>query len=254
MLVRSLLSGLLILTVSGTAQPEKKKLDPQADAALRRMSEYLDGLKSFTLETQAADEFVTKEGQRIQFVSRSRVMVQRPNHLRSDRIGAVADLTFRYDGKEFSLYGNKTGYYATAPAPPTIEEAVDVARAKLGIEAPGADLLMKNVYDGLMEDVVSSTYVGLEPLNQINTHHLAFRGKEVDWQIWIADAPEARPMRYVIVSKKVIGQPEFSVEIVNWDTQAVIPDDSFAFKPPPGAQKIEFLDQTARAKTKKEKR
>ena len=43
-------------------------IEPEADAALRRMSGYLDQLQSFRVDTTTTDELVTKDGQKVQFV------------------------------------------------------------------------------------------------------------------------------------------------------------------------------------------
>ena len=62
-------------------------IDPKADAALKRMSDYLSGLQSLRLETTTIDEKVTAEGQKIQELRESRVAERRPNKLRVDRVG-----------------------------------------------------------------------------------------------------------------------------------------------------------------------
>src|SRR5258708_4302494 len=69
-----------------TAQP-RKEIDPQADQALRRMSEYVSGLQNFRVETSTVDEVVLTSGERRQEISDSRISVKRPNQVRSDRVG-----------------------------------------------------------------------------------------------------------------------------------------------------------------------
>lgn len=47
---------------------------------------------------------------------------------------------FFYDGKQFTLWGERVNYYATVPAPPTIAELVDRLEKKFGIDLPLVDL------------------------------------------------------------------------------------------------------------------
>jgi len=226
-----------------TQSTEQAKIDPKADAELRKMSDYLAGLQSFRVQADSTDEVVLKSGQKIEQIASSRVEVKRPDKLRSERVGPVADVTFRYDGKQFSIEGHRMPYYATAPAPAKIDDAIDEARDKFGLEAPGADLIYAQPYEILTEDVTAGTYVGLEPVGGVMAHHLAFQGNEVDWQIWIQDGDKPLPLRYVITSKKVPGQPEFTVQLSKWEPDAKLADSEFAFKPKPGTTKIQLLQR-----------
>ena len=87
--------------------------------------------------------------------------------------------------------------------------------------------------------------VGPSVVGGVKTTHLAFRGGEVDWQIWIEDGDKPLPRKFILSSKKVSGEPEFTVLIRNWDVAPKLSDQEFNFKPPKGAKKIEFLRLTA---------
>src|SRR5262245_18928773 len=143
---------------------KKEKVDAKADELLRKMSSDLANAQTFQVDASHVHEVVTKAGDKIQVLAQARITVQRPDKLRSDRTGAIADLSMYYDGKNVSIFGKKTKLYATAKAPGTIDEMIDFARDELGLEAPGADLLYSDVYTGLMEDVISGTYLGTEPV------------------------------------------------------------------------------------------
>jgi hypothetical protein len=94
-----------------------------------------------------------------------------------------------------------------------------------------------------MDGVTSGKLVGEEVVNGTPVQHLAFRGKDVDFQVWIETGARPVPRRYVITSKDVKGSPDFRVEFSNWDFETKLPDDRFAFMAPPGAEKIDFLKQ-----------
>lgn len=239
---------LLLLPTLASAAPEDPdvRIDPRADAAMHKMSDYLSALRTVRLQAESTTDFVTAKGQKIQNVATQQMTLKRPNAFRSERQDPMVDATVRYDGKELSIYGKRTGYYATAPMPPTLTAAIDTARARYDVDAPAADLFVEDPYEQMMDDVVTGDYIGLEPIDGIATHHLAFKGHEVDWQIWIADGPHPFPLRYAITSKLEPSQPEFVVRLSHWQPDVVVPADFFTFTPPPGATriKLEAIRQT----------
>lgn len=222
-------------------QGARAAVDPEADRHLRAMSEHLAGMRAFRVDADSVHEVVLEDGQKLQFLASSRVTVRRPDHLRSERRGALADLVFYYDGDSITLQGRRANVFATMDAPPTLDEAIEVARTELDIDAPGADLLGADVYRTLMADVTSGRYVGQAEVDGVSCHHLAFRSRGgTDWQVWIQDGATPLPMRYVVVSTDVRSQPQFEVALHDWDATSAMSDAEFQFEAPPGAQRIEF--------------
>jgi hypothetical protein len=233
-------------TQATTAAPQ---ITPDADRQLHAMSDYLAQLPRFTVKTKGSIEVVLKDGQKKDFPFSSTVRLRRPDRLRSDRTGELTKLSFFYDGDKFTLFGKKNGFYAEADAPGTIDEAIDAARERFDLEAPAADLLMSDVYAVLTEDAVSGFRAGTAVIDGTPCDHLAFRGNEVDWQIWIETGKQPLPRRFVITSKNVEGSPQFTVNLSHWDTKTELPDDVFEFHPPATAQKIEFLPRARERKS-----
>jgi hypothetical protein len=227
-----------VVLAAPNPQPTPGDVDPRAEQAVRRMAKYLTGLKSFSFDANSVDEAVTTDGQKVQFLSSQHVAVERPNKLRSDREGPNTDTVFRYDGREFSLFGKQTGYYAVAPAPRNLDEAIDAARAHFHLDAPGADLLGDRVYANLMDGVTRGRDLGVESIEGTPCRHLAFRGQDVDWQIWIQEGPQPVPRRFAITTRTLPAQPAFEVNVSNWDPAASLPDSFFTFQPPPGSKEI----------------
>jgi hypothetical protein len=225
----------------------RRGINPQAEQIMRRMSEYMAGLQSFRVRNTSVDEVVLGSGQKVQQVAETRLSVQRPNHIRADRVGPVANMSFTYDGQNFNLVGNRTGYYTTTPAPPTLDAAVDTLRDRFGMDIPAADLFVSRPYDTMMEGVRTGTYVGLEPIGGVPTHHLAFTADDVDWQIWVQDGAQPLPRRLVITSKRMRSAPEFTAELSDWEPNARLDADVFALRPPPNGRRIELLPAAARA-------
>ena len=229
-------------TQSATADAPKR--DEKAEALVRSMSDYLAGLSAFSMQVDHTTEIVTHAGEKIEFGARSEVVVDRPDKLRSDRKGELADLSLYYDGKTITIFGRRANMYATKDAPPTLDAAIDFARSELGLEAPGADLLYSDPYAVLMEDVESSRYVGQAEVGGVRCHHLAFRNTQTDWQLWIADDPAAPlPCKYVVTSKDIEGMPEFSVVLRDWNTDPDAPEAMFTPALPEGAVRVEFFER-----------
>jgi hypothetical protein len=227
---------------NSTAAEKSGAIEPKADAALHRMSDYLAGLKTFSVDTSTVDETqVEKDGQKIQTLAHSKISVRRPGEMRIDRVSPKGRVVFRDDGKQFSVYDSDQNIYATAPAPDKLDQAADAARVQLEIEAPGIDLIASNPYDALTEGVTEGRYIGLEPMGDgVMAHHLAVTKKNVTYQIWIQDGPQPVPLRYVVAGRGMRGSPQFTIQMRNWQPSASVPDDSFAFTPPAGATKVAF--------------
>lgn len=235
------LASALIAGVPAYSQGQTPGIEPKADQILRKMSDYLGSLEQFGVSTENSLEAVSRSGQKIQFVNPAVLSIRRPNKLRAARKGDIVDQEFYYDGKSFTLYQKDRNCYATVEAPPTIDEAIDFARESLDVYAPGGDLIYTNPYRILTEDAVSGFYVGRSVVEGVKCHHLAFRGNEVDWQIWIEEGKRPFPRKFIVTSTWMTGAPQFTVSLKNWNLSPKLADELFAFVPPPGAQKVDFV-------------
>lgn len=242
--------ALAMLVSAGWPQPghaQPAGIDPQAEKLLKRMSDYLAGRQQFTATAESTLEVVLTSGQKIQFDSPATLEVSRPNKLRAHRKGDIVNQEFFYDGKTLTLYNPKENLYATVAAPPTIDEMLDFAREKLDVIAPGAEILYGNAAERMLKVATAGFVVGKSVVEGVKCTHLAFRGADVDWQIWIEDGDKPLPRKFVLTSKQVNGSPEFTVLIRSWDVAPKLTDKEFTFVPPKGAKKIEFLQLTAEA-------
>jgi hypothetical protein len=218
----------------------------EADAAkiLGQMSEYLGSLQRFSVDYDVETEVVSYDGQKLQFVSSGSMEVQRPDKLHASRKGAVADFELVLDGKVLSLFGKNMNAFYQVPAA-SIDEAINVLRNDVGFDAPGADLLSAKPLLQSETDTTGGTHVGMAFLDGVEVHHLAFRGKEVDWQLWVTESEKPLPLKYVITSKWVAASPEYSIEFRNWNTAPSIDDSSFVFTSPKDAKKLETFSVDA---------
>ena len=229
------------LMLPAAAHAQAAGVDPDAAGMLKRMTDYVGKLPRFSVDTAATLEVVLHSGQKIQFTSASRTTLQRPDKLRSERIGDVVSQLFYYDGRKLTVYNPQDGYYATAAAPATIDAMVDFAREKLDVVAPATDLVTQDAYERLIDGVTQAFWVGKSAVGGVPCDHLAFRSDAVDWQIWIEDGEKPLPRKLVITSLDVAQAPQFEVVMSNWSLEPAIPAGFFDFTPPPGARAVEFL-------------
>lgn len=240
----SLLVSALAATDAAYPHPsiaQASDVEPEAIEALRRATDYLAGQKQFRAEMDTSIEFVIADGQKLQYGHRMSVAVQRPNKLRTERVGDIVDQVFYYDGKSLTIDLPKDKYYATVAAPPTLEEMFDFAREKLDVIAPASDLIYKNAFERLTEGLTSAFVVGPASVAGVACDQLAFRNAEVDWQIWIEQGKKPLVRKFVVTSKKMPQSPQFMVVISKWDTAPKLADAAFGFVPPKNSMKIDFL-------------
>src|SRR5262249_48967490 len=116
-----------------------------------------------------------------------------------------------------------------------------------GVAQPLADFLFADPYKVLTERVQSGRYVGHHQVGGVPCHHLAFVQAEIDWQLWIEAGERPLPRRLLIIHKKAPGAPRFTATLEGWDLSPSIADDTFTFKAPEGARKIEFVPAASSA-------
>jgi hypothetical protein len=214
------------------------EVSPEADQLLRRMSDFLGQQKQFSVKVDGTTEAIYRTGQKIQVHSTGAAYVKRPDKLRMEKTGDDGSAMAFSDGKTFTFYTKRQNGYVSVPAGADLDDTLAKVQDSGKIEMPGADLLYRDSYKGLMEDAVSGELIGASVVQGTPTQHLAFRGREVDFQIWIEDGPRPLPRKYVITSKNIEGSPEYEILLSDWNLDPKLQDDFFKFKPPPGAQPI----------------
>jgi len=211
-----------------------------AGKVLKAMSDYLTAQKSISLSFDSDIEVLTPELQKIQFTSSSQALLNRPDKLRVTRTGGYTDVELVFDGKTATLLGKHVNAYAQVEAPGTVDQLIDRIRDESNVSMPGADLLLARVYDELTTDVIDAKHVGQGVIDGVECDHLAFRGPETDWQIWVETGARPIPRKYVITSKTMTGAPQYTVRVKEWKSDAPASADAFAFKAPADAKKVEF--------------
>jgi hypothetical protein len=218
--------------------------EAEAKGLLKAMSDYLAAQNNISFAFDTNFEVVTKEDQKLLLASSGTINLSRPDKIHATRSGGFANVELMFDGKTLTLLGKDADLYAQAEVPGTVENLIDELRDKFEKPIPGADLLLPNVYDVLMTNVSDLKDLGSGVIGGKECDHLAARGEEVDWQIWIAQGEHPYPCRYVITTKKVAQVPQYSVQIREWKTASEVVADDFGFKNATNANKVDAKELT----------
>jgi hypothetical protein len=237
-LIQGLASTALVTAFIAFTAPSARADDPAK--FLKAMTDYTAAQTSISATFDSDIEVVTPELEKIQFTSSGKLQLTRPDKLRISRTGGYADVQLVYDGKTVSIYGNNAKIYAQADLAGTVDQLVDLIQAKSGAAMPGTDLLLSHAYEELMSNVILASHIGPGVVDGVECEHLAFRGVDTDWQIWIESGARPVPRKYVITSKTVAGAPQYTLRIKDWKTDAIADADAFVFKPPAGGTKVDL--------------
>jgi hypothetical protein len=235
-------SAAALVVAIGLGAPAALADEEEAKSMLKAMSDYLAQQKSIAFDYDTNLEVVTKDQQKLLLASSGSVDLARPDKLRATRSGGFANVEIVFDGKTLTLLGKDANLYTQVEIPGTLDHLVDELRDKYQRPVPGADLLLSNVYDELMRDVVDVKDLGSGVIGGVECDHLAFRSKDVDWQIWIAQGEHPYPCRYVITSKAVDQGPQYSVQISDWKAGDQAASADFAFAAPTGARNVDLSE------------
>jgi hypothetical protein len=252
-------SGAAVVALSAAmalvSLPSANADEAQAKNLFKAMSDYLAAQNAVSFDYDSSLEIITKQDQKIAFTSSGSVMLKRPDKIRATRTGGFANVELVFDGKTLSLLGKIANVYAQAEVPGTIDHLVDELRDKYHRPLPAADLLMSNPYGQLMPLVTDVKDLGSGVIRGQECDHLAFRTKEADFQLWIAQGDRPYPCRYVVTTRKVKGWPEYMIDVRNWKTGSEVATDDFSFKAPANAKMLKpgqlpSIDELPRALVK----
>ena len=219
--------------------PTGKTIDPAVVEAMEKMGAYLRSLGSFAIDAEMTTDDVLASGQKVKFGGSAQLKVQRPDRLRADIAGDRTNQQLFYDGKTFTIFGQRVNYFASFAAPPRLAELVQTVQETYGIDLPLADLFRWGADTKVTAAITAASDLGPSTVKGATCDHYAFRQPEVDWQVWIERGTKPLPRKLVITTMTEKMQPEHEV-VMTWNLEPQLTEQTFAFVPPPGAQRIEF--------------
>ncbi len=224
----------------------KSAIDPKAMAALDRMGAYLRTLKAFEVRAVTSTEEVLDDGQKDETGGVTQLVAQMPDRLRISVTSDRQDRLYLYNGKEFTLYARRLGYYATVPAPPTIRQLADQLDDKYGISVPLEDLFLWGATGSSPPAITAGTDLGPGQIDGTTCEHFAYRQDGLDWQIWIQKGDFPLPRKLVLTTTTDEARPQYAA-VYAWNLAPSFNDGAFTFDPPSDAHKIVLAGKTAPA-------
>ncbi len=243
-LIRTLIltAGLAAVAVGGQAQTSaeaaKTALEPGAVAALDRMGSYLRSLPAFQVTAATTTEDVLDDGQKAQYASTTDLVATRtPDRLRAQVSSGSHERLYLYDGKDFTLFAKRLGFFATAAAPGTLGELADRLEDRYGIEIPLVDLFKWG--PSASAGLTGAIDLGPSEAGGVTCQHYAFRQEGLDWQVWIQLGDYPLPRRLVATTTTDEARPQFTATY-DWNLAPSFSASAFTFEPPPDAKRIVF--------------
>jgi hypothetical protein len=231
--------------------PQAKMAQPSEPDPLKVLKEMCDFLKShqqFTYKAEVADDQVYAGGKKLQYEIDMETFVRRPDQLRVNAEGDLVNKQFFFNGKTITLYDKNDNVYGTMEVPPNIESALDKASKNFGVRVALTDLASPDLWDLLHKSIKHSLYVGLSKIRGVPCHHLSFDGDKVQLQVWIDTGDKPLLRKVVLTHKNLIGEPQWTAYLRDWNFSPQFNDNLFVFTPPQGAEKIKFVPvQTGQA-------
>jgi hypothetical protein len=250
--VATAIAGTQVLMLPMTARAQSAApspsddIDPDSIATLNKMGAYLRSLKAFQVESVITRDEVLDGGQQVKFDSHIDLLARMPDRLRVEVKNARQQRLYFYDGKTFTLWGERVNYYATVPAPPTIAKLAQDLDDKYDIELPLEDLFYWGTPESSVKDIKSSIDVGPSEVEGVTCEHYAFHQDDLDWQVWIQQGDYPLPRKLVLTTLTDEARPQYSA-VLTWNLAPSFNEAAFEFDPPKDAHKIPIANQTASA-------
>ena len=232
------LASLLVAACSREpATPEARK--QRGDEIVKRMSDHLAAARSFTVETTDTRPR-SRGGKEITVHTTRQLTLRRPDRL-AVRVTGDMDLRGWYDGSKLTLVSDPQKVWARANAAPTIDETLDRMADRLAMPMPMADFLYSSPYDALIGTESTGGYVGTETVGGVACAHLAYKHPAVDWELWIPEAGDPLPKKFVVSNKTGTRARTIEVTFDKWTYDAEVSDATFTAEVPAGYERIPIV-------------
>jgi hypothetical protein len=236
---RTMLTLLLVAGAFYTGSPAVAS-DTEAKAAFKRMTDHLSSQSAFSVGYDTTLEFVSADLMKVGVASSGTLSFKRPDKIRMTRSNGLVDMELVYDGKALTLYGKALNIFGKIPVEGTVDDAIAMLRDNAGLDLPAADLLSLNSYEIMMENIIDAQALGEGRIRGQACDHLAFRTRDVDWQIWVRQGPEPFPCRLTITSKMSLYAPSYTIEFGDWQSGGAAATDDYTPKLAADAKEVDL--------------
>jgi hypothetical protein len=213
--------------------------DEKALALLRKMSDRLQGAKSFSFKARTSREVLVGGAVQATFFNDLHVAVQRPDKVAATRTGDLPEFRFAYDGKTMTAYTPGQGKWATTASPPTIDAMLFAAYEQGKLSFPADEVLVADPFAAMTKDLTFVSLIGQTTIAGRNTDHVVLANPGMEWQVWL-DVKTGLPVESAIVYVDDPRKPHFYIEYLDWRLDPKLPASTFALPKPSSASQVDF--------------
>jgi len=227
--------------------------DPLVGKALMALASHLQGAKSFRCNVSFLINS-EMEGMKQEISATYALAVEKPNRLMLRYLKGMAGNSVVCDGKKLVTYATALNRYEEKPAPKSFEPFSQGVGPMSGNMLFVDNLLGSDIYAAIMDGVVSAVYAGKDTVAGRECDHLKFSQDQFDWELWVTTGP--KPVVIQVLNDMSKGFASMAGEAAppgkgarmtvlnqfsDWEVDGALPAETFEFKPPAGAKKVESL-------------
>jgi hypothetical protein len=238
----------LLLATAGCVAPPAvppgvpARLEPEAEAALRRMSASIAGAPSFAIRMRTLREAAAPDGQRVLLGATGAVLARRPDRLHAFVGSDTGNFGLWHDGRTVTLFNPDANLYGATPLAGDMLAAADWLQTRMGIGLAVRPLLAADPFAAMTAGgATTGRVLGASIVGETPVLHLALRNPTHDWEIWLEAGPRALPRRVSIVERTSDGPLRTILDFEDWVLGPRLPDGAFRFTPPRGAVPAELV-------------
>jgi hypothetical protein len=224
-----------------TPSPQTEATGRTTDQLIDQVCDFIQSQKAFSVDMAITYDEPLEIGSKVQYSANQKLLVAKPNRLRSDYVGDERVTSFYYDGKNFTLQAPNLGFYNTKPAPDTLDGVLDQVDSKYGITLPMSNLFASNPCGYLKAETQSSFFVGNNLVGTEETYQVLLQGEDRDFQMWISQEDQPVLKKAIITYKDLPGDPQYTVVFSNWNFQPELPSNAFTFTPAQDDVMVDFI-------------
>ena len=249
------LVGVALAAQAGAKKPAAPKgdppvIEPRALEVLKASCAKLAAAKTLAFTAVVYYENPSSYGAPLVYTTQSAVALQRPDKLRVLTSGDGPANEFFYDGRNMTAVEPGAKLAAVAPAPPTIDAALQAAFQDAAIYFPFSDLIVADPYKDISEGLRLAFYIGQSTvIGGTTTDMVAYGNDDVFVQAWIG-AEDHLPRLVRAIYANDPAQLRNALELSDWKLDAPFAADAFEAKSAADAGKIAFARPDAKPKAK----
>jgi len=253
-MVREILCGLMVIAVvfagTGVYGQPAVQVDAKAEELLKQFSKNLAGSSSFRFTVRAST--LQKEEQLIQEKKDVyEIAMQRPNKLSMVHKQGLFGPTVVSNGTELLTFLPTANQYQAESAPADFDALFQQGQAGMLLSqtVPLVDAFFAaDPYAGIVKDVRTITYEGLNEREGSLCHLIKFVQEEMDWKLWLEEkspvvirrieADISRQILQAMPDKADSLRYDFAWDFSGWEFDGKEMEKYFQFTPPAGVKKV----------------